>query len=615
MNGWTGKVLRVDLTNGVVAREDLNMDWAREYVGMRGLGAKYLYEEMHDPTVDALAPDNVLVLSTGPLTGTGASASSRYSVVTKSPLTGGIAGSNSGGFWGPELKFAGYDMVIVHGKSPIPVYLWVYDDDARLLPAEGIWGKTVWETEDLIRTQTGVPDCVIASIGPAGENLVRIACIVNDLHRAAGRSGVGAVMGSKNLKAIAVRGTGSVQVASAERAMQAIGSQHGKLMDNPGVMGMQMYGTLEIMGIINETGGLPTRNHLETQFEGEEDINGEAVTDNRLVANKACFSCTIACGRVTHLPGEAAGKFMVNTHPRNWKVAGEGPEYETAWALGSQCGVSDLDALIKASWMCNDLGVDTISMGATISAAMELYEMGAISDSEAGMEINFGSGDALVSLVEKTCYREGIGDALAEGSKRMGIKYGNPGVHMGSKGQEFPAYDPRAFNGMSLAYATNNRGADHLRAFTPAAEIFGMPYMLDPGSPEGKAELVVSLQNENSIHDSTGLCLFISAGNDLDDIRKLLEGVTGLEFTMDDMNTIGERVWNLERVFNLKAGLTKADDTLPDRILKDAISGDSNPAKGRVGQLDKMLPEYYSLRGWDQEGKPTEAKLEMLGIA
>ena len=615
MNGWTGKVLRVDLTNGVVAKEDLNMVWAREYVGMRGLGAKYLYEEMRDPTADALDAANVLVFSTGPLTGTGASASSRYSVVTKSPLTGGMAGSNSGGFWGPELKFAGYDMVIVQGKAQSPVYLWIYDDEAMLVSAEGIWGRTVWETEDRIRAQTGVPDCVIASIGPAGENLVRIACIVNDLHRAAGRSGVGAVMGSKNLKAIAVRGTGSVQVASREGAMQAIGSQHGKLTNNPGVMGMQMYGTLEIMGIINETGGLPTRNHTETQFEGEEDINGEAVTDNRLVANKACFSCTIACGRVTHLPGEAAGKFMVNTHPRNWKIAGEGPEYETAWALGAQCGVSNLDALIKASWMCNDLGVDTISMGATISAAMELYEMGAISDNEAGMEMNFGSGDALVSLVEKTCYREGIGDALAEGSKRMGIKYGNPGVHMGSKGQEFPAYDPRAYNGMSLAYATNNRGADHLRAFTPAAEIFGMPYMLDPGSPEGKAELVVSLQNENSIHDSTGLCLFISAGNDLDDIRKLLEGVTGLEFTMDDMNTIGERVWNLERVFNLKAGLTKADDTLPDRILKDAISGDSNPAKGRVGQLDMMLPEYYSLRGWDQEGNPTEAKLEMLGIA
>ena len=615
MNGWTGKVLRVDLTNGTVGGEDLNMDWTREYVGMRGLGAKYLYEEMADPAVDAFDPRNVLVFSTGPLTGTGASTSSRYSVVTKSPLTGGIAGSNSGGFWGPELKFAGYDMVIVRGKSPRPVYLWVYDDDAKLLPAEGVWGKTVWETEDFIRAQTGVPDCVIASIGPAGENLVRFACIVNDLHRAAGRSGVGAVMGSKNLKAIAVRGTGSVQVASADGAMQAIGSQHGKLTNNPGVEGMQMYGTLEMMGIINETGGLPTRNHLETQFEGEDRINGEALTDTRLVSNKACFSCTIACGRVTHLPGEAAGKYMVNTHPRNWKIAGEGPEYETAWALGAQCGVSDLDALIKASWMCNDLGVDTISMGATISAAMEMYESGAISESEAGMKMDFGSGEALVSLVEKTSYRDGIGDALAEGSKRMGIKYGSPGVHMGSKGQEFAAYDPRAYNGMSLAYATNNRGADHLRAFTPAAEIFGMPYKLDPGSPEGKAELVVSLQNENSVHDSTGLCLFISAGNDLDDIRKLLVGVTGLEFTMDDMNRIGERVWNLERLFNLKAGLTKADDSLPERILKGAIQGESNPAKGRVGLLDRMLPEYYSLRGWDEEGAPTAAKLEELGIA
>ena len=615
MYGWTGNVLRVDLTNGMVNKECLNAGWAREYVGTRGLGAKYLYEEMPDPSVDALDPANVLVFSTGPLTGTGASASSRYSVVTKSPLTGGMAGSNSGGFWGPELKFAGYDMVIITGRAPSPVYLWIYDDDVRLISAGPIWGKTIWETEDVIRTETGVPDSVIASIGPAGENLVRFACIVNDLHRAAGRSGVGAVMGSKNLKAIAVRGTGSVEVASAYGAMGAIGSQHGKLTDNPGVMGMQMFGTLEIMGIINETGGLPTRNHLETQFEGEEAINGEAVTENRLVANKACFSCTIACGRVTHLPDGAAGKFMVNTHPRNWKISAEGPEYETAWALGAQCGVSDLDAVIKANWLCNDLGVDTISMGATIAAAMELYETGIISESEAGMAMNFGSGDALVSLVEKTSYREGIGDALAEGSKRMGIKYGSPGVHMGSKGQEFPAYDPRAYNGMSLAYATNNRGADHLRAFTPSAEIFGMPYILDPGSPEGKAELVVSLQNENSIHDSTGLCLFISAGNDLDDIRRLLEGVTGLQFTMDDMNRIGERVWNLERMFNLKAGLTRADDSLPDRILKDAISGDKNPAKGRVGLLDMMLPEYYSLRGWDQQGRPTEAKLEELGIA
>ena len=614
MNGWTGKILRVDLTRGVITKEDLNMEWARDYVGTRGLATRYLYEEM-DPAVDPFSPENKLILSTGPLTGTGASTASRYAVVTKGPLTGAITGSNSGGHWGPELKFAGYDMVILEGQSPEPVYLWIYDDDVQLVSAKDLWGKTVWETEEWIRNDTGVPDCVIASIGPAGENLVRFASIMNDLHRAAGRSGVGAVMGAKKIKAVAVRGTGGVAVASPMAMMKAIWEQRSKLgSDNPGVEGMQKYGTLEIMGIINETGGLPTRNHQETQFEGEENINGEAVTNDRLLSNKACFSCTIACGRVPHLPGDAAEKFMVTTHPRNWKMAAEGPEYETAWALGAECGVGDLDALIKASWLCNDLGVDTISMGATISAAMELYEKGLISKKEAGMEINFGSGEALVALVEKTSYREGIGDELAEGSKLMGIKFGDPGVHMGSKGQEFPAYDPRTYNGMALGYATNTRGADHLRNFTPGAEVFGSPYKLDPGATEGKAELVISLQNENSIHDSTGLCMFISAGNDLEDIRKLLAAATGISYTADDMNRIGERIWNLERMFNLRAGLTKADDSLPERILKGAILGDDNPAKGRVAKLDQMLPEYYSLRGWDVDGLPEDDKLVELGL-
>jgi len=614
MNGWTGKILRVDLTRGVITKEDLNMEWARDYVGTRGLATRYLYEEM-DPAVDPFSPENKLILSTGPLTGTGASTASRYAVVTKGPLTGAITGSNSGGHWGPELKFAGYDMVILEGQSPEPVYLWIYDDDVQLVSAKDLWGKTVWETEEWIRNDTGVPDCVIASIGPAGENLVRFASIMNGLHRAAGRSGVGAVMGAKKIKAVAVRGTGGVAVASPMAMMKAIWEQRSKLgPDNAGIEGMQKYGTLEIMGIINETGGLPTRNHQETQFEGEENINGEAVTNDRLLSNKACFSCTIACGRVTHLPGDAAEKFMVTTHPRNWKMAAEGPEYETAWALGAECGVGDLDALIKASWLCNDLGVDTISMGATISAAMELYEKGLISKKEAGMEINFGSGEALVALVEKTSYREGIGDELAEGSKLMGIKFGDPGVHMGSKGQEFPAYDPRTYNGMALGYATNTRGADHLRNFTPGAEVFGSPYKLDPGATEGKAELVISLQNENSIHDSTGLCMFISAGNDLEDIRKLLAAATGISYTADDMNRIGERIWNLERMFNLRAGLTKADDSLPERILKGAILGDDNPAKGRVAKLDQMLPEYYSLRGWDVDGLPEDDKLVELGL-
>ncbi|MFQ5933158.1 MAG: aldehyde ferredoxin oxidoreductase family protein [Dehalococcoidia bacterium] len=610
MYGWAGKLLRVDLTNGVITKEDLNEEWARDYVGTRGLATRYLYEEM-DPSVDAFSPENKLILSTGPLTGTGASTSSRYSAVTKGPLTGAVTSSNSGGHWAPELKFAGYDMVILEGRAPNPCYLWIYDDIVEIRSAEGLWGKTVWETEEGIRLDTGVPDAIIASIGPAGENLVRFACIINDLHRAAGRSGVGAVMGSKNIKAVAVRGTGGVQVASPQAMMKAMWSQKNKLT-GPGVEGMAQEGTLGIMDAINESGGLPTRNHQQTQFEDVEKINAEALGDTRLVANKACFGCTIACGRVTHLPGDAANKFMVTTHPHNWKIAGEGPEYETAWALGAQCGVGDLDALIKATWLCNELGVDTISMGATISAAMELYERGIISREGAGMDMSFGSGDALVALVEKTSYREGIGDELAEGSRRMGEKFDAPEVHMGSKGQEFPAYDPRAYTGMSLGYATSNRGGDHLRAFTPGAELFGQPYKLDPGSPEGKAELVIALQNENSIHDSTGLCLFISGGNDLNDIRELLVAATGISYTMEDMNNIGERIWNLERLFNLRAGLTTKDDTVPDRILEGITS--EGPSKGRRPQMDKMLPEYYSLRGWDERGAPKADKLVELGI-
>ena len=611
MYGWTGKIVRVNLTDGVTTKEDLNMDWARDYVGARGLAGKYLFEEM-DPSVDPLSPDNVLVMATGPLTGTGASTSSRYSAVTKGPLTGAITGSSSGGHWAAELKFAGYDMIILEGVSAEPVYLWIYDDTVELRSAGGIWGRTVWDAEDLIRIDAGVPDCSIAGIGPAGENLVRYACIMNDLHRAAGRSGVGAVMGSKNLKAIAVRGTGGVRVSSPQAMMKAMWDQKNKLADSIAIEGMAANGTLGMMDAINATGGLPTRNHQQTMFEDEESINVDALNSTSLIRNKACFGCTIACGRVSHLSGDAAGKFTVSNHPRNWNAAGEGPEYETAWALGAQCGVGDLDALIEASWLCNELGVDTISMGATISAAMELYEKGHIKKEEAGMELSFGSGEALVYLVEQTCYRQGIGTELAEGSKRMGEKFDHPGVHMGAKGQEFPAYDPRTYNGMSLGYATNNRGADHLRAFTPGSELFGMPYKLDPASPDGKAELVISLQNENSIHDSTGLCLFISGGNELDDILELLVAATGVPYTIEEMHRIGERVWNLERMYNLRAGLTKADDSLPDRITKEAVP--EGPAKGRVGHLDQMLPEYYSRRGWNEDGEPLTTKLVELGI-
>ncbi|MFQ5873426.1 MAG: aldehyde ferredoxin oxidoreductase family protein [Dehalococcoidia bacterium] len=611
-NGWVGKILRVDLTSGNITKEDLNEQWAHDYVGGRGLGAKYLYEEL-DPKVDPFSPENELIFATGPMTGTNASCGSRYMVITKSPLTGTITTSNSGGHWGPELKFAGYDMVILTGRARTPSYLWIYDDDVQLVPAEHLWGKGVWETEDTIRTETGVPDAIVSCIGPAGENRVRIAAILNDRHRAAGRNGVGAVMGSKNLKAIGVRGTGAVRVASPEGLMQATWAAKKKLKESPVTgEGLRVYGTPILVNPINEHGGLPVNNHQASQFDEAEAISGEKMTSDRLAAPKACFACTIACGRVTHLPGDAADKYMVTTHPRNWNIKGEGPEYEAAWALGADCGVGDLDALIKANWLCNDLGMDPISFGGTLAAAMELYQKGVISQKETGMPLEFGSGDALVAMAEKTAYREGFGNELAEGAKRLTEKFGQPDLFIGVKGQEVAAYDGRTFQGIGLGYATSNRGACHLKAYTIAAEVFGIPEKADPAVAEGKAGLTKLFQDLTSTVDSSGLCLFLTFGIGLDEIQPELVATTGIDYSAEDLLKIGERIYNLERMWNLKAGITGKEDTLPKRLLKEGIV--AGPAKGRVSLLDQMLPEYYQARGWKTDGEPTAEKLAELGI-
>ena len=613
MYGWTGTVLRVNLTTRQISKEPLREEWARDFIGGRGLGAKYLFEEVN-PQVDAFSPENKLIFATGPLTGTNASCGARYMVVTKGPLTNTITTSNSGGHWGPELKAAGYDLIILEGRAATPCYLWIYDDQVEIRAAGHLWGKTVWETEEHLRRELGIPDAIIASIGPAGEKLVRFACIMNDLHRAAGRSGVGAVMGAKNLKAIAVRGTGGVRLADPKAYMEAMWAMKVKLRESPVTsQGLPIYGTEVLVNVINEHGAFPTRNHQESVFEKAEDISGETLTETRLVANKACFACTIACGRVTILPGEAAGKYMVTTHPHNWKIAGEGPEYEAAWAMGAECGIGDLDALIKANWLCNELGIDAISFGATVAAAMELYEKGAVSLAETGMPLNFGSAEALIAMAEKTAYREGFGNELAEGSKRMTAKYGRPELFMGVKGQEFAAYEARAIQGMGLGYATSNRGACHLKAYTVAAEILGLPRQMDPRATEGKAEITKLFQDATSTVDATGLCLFLTFGVGLDEILPQLSAATGVPYTLESLLQIGERIWNLERLWNERAGLTGKDDTLPKRILEEPLP--SGPAKGQVNKLGEMLPEYYRLRGWDAEGRITQEKLKELGLA
>ena len=608
MTSWTGKLLRVNLSTGDCTVEEIPTEWLHEYIGGRGLADRYLYEEL-DPTVDPLAPENKMIFATGPLTGTPAPCGARYMVVTKGALTGAITTSNSGGHFGPELKFAGYDMLIIEGQAPKPSYLYIYDDQVEVRDASQYWGKLVGETEDGLREDLGIPQLRVACIGPAGENLVKFACIMNDKHRAAGRSGVGTVMGAKNLKAIAVRGTGGVSVANPAAFMKAVWEMRATMESNPGYAAFGELGTAATIDLTQAFGALPTRNFQEGQFAEFENLNGNAVKDTRMVSNKACFACTIACGRVCSL-GDESEKFTVNTHPRNWKQAGEGPEYEAAWALGADCGVGDLDAVLKANWLCNDLGMDPISMGATLAAAMELYQEGTVTDDMVELPLEFGSEDALVRMTEATAFREGFGDELAEGSKLMGEKFNNPDVFMGSKGQEFPAYDPRGFQGMGIAYATCNRGGCHLRAWTPGVESSEM----DPHVTEGKSEWVVHEQHRSTSHDNTGLCLFVGfAGGGLETFVPITAAATGIPYTVDDFVKIGERTWNLERLWNLKAGLTKADDTLPKRLLNEGHK--EGPSKGVTVNLDAMLPIYYEQRGWDEEGVPTRDKLAELGLA
>ena len=612
----TNKVLRVNLSNGTCESEATNAEWAKKYLGQRGLATKYMVEEV-DPKVDALSADNKLIFATGPLTGTAAPTSGRWSVITKSPLTGAIACSNSGGFFGAEMKNAGWDMIIFEGKSDGPVYLDITNDQAELKDASNMWGKTVWETEDMLREIRGDNDIRCASIGPAGESGVLFAAVVNDKDRAAGRSGVGTVMGSKNLKAIAVRGTVGTQVGDAMKFMQAAGAAKQILADNAVTgEGLPTYGTQVLMNVINETGALPTRNANDVQFEGASKIGGEAMHEIResdgqanLVSNNACFGCPISCARISKIDPE---HFTVKGRPE-YQINSGGLEYESAWSLGAATGVDDLEALTYCNFICNELGMDPISLGSTIAAAMDLYKEGAITDEDTGgMKLEFGNTKALVAIVEATGRGEGFGVEIGQGSRRMCEKYGRPELSMTVKSQEFPAYDPRGIQGMGLTYATSNRGACHLRSYTVASEVLGISEKTDPLTPDGKAGLVKAFQDATAVVDSSGTCIFTTFALTMDDIAPMIDADLEGDWSSETLMELGERVWNLERKFNMDAGLTAADDTLPQRLLKEAAK--TGPAKGKVNELDKMLPEYYELRGWTADGVPSNETLDRLKL-
>ena len=617
--GWTRKILRVDLSKGSCKSEPLNMEWAQQYLGQRGLATKYFVEEV-DPKVDPLSAANKMIMATGPLTGTMASTGGRYSVITKGPLTGAIACSNSGGHFGAVLKMAGWDMVIFEGKSDKPVYLWIQDDVAELRDASHLWGKTTWETEEMIKSGHHDPQIRVASIGRAGENGVFYACIVNDLHRAAGRSGVGAVMGSKNLKAVAIRGTVGVSgIRDFKAFMTATNAAKKVLADNAVTgQGLPKFGTQVLMNVINEMGALPTRNAKEVQFEGARKISGEAMHEKRLsdgkanlVTNAACFGCTIACGRISQVDKD---HWSVKNNPKYWGATG-GLEYEAAWSLGAADGVDDLDALTVANMICNEDGFDPITFGATVGAVMELYTMGVLSKEQIGIESPFGSAQALIEITRMTAEGRGFGKEVGLGSARLTAKYGHPELSMSVKGQEFPAYDPRGIQGMGLTYATSNRGACHLRSYTVASEVLGIPVKTDPLVTEGKPGLVMAFQDATAAFDSSGTCVFTTFAWSLGDLAPQIdaacEGGEG-GWTVERLAQLGERIWNMERLFNNAAGFTAKDDDLPLRMKTEPAK--TGPAKGLVSGIDKMVPEYYQLRGWDKAGVPEKDTLARLGL-
>lgn len=604
---WHNRVLTVDLTTHQSRVEPLNPQWRDEYLGSRGLATRYLMDRM-DPAADAMSPENALIFATGPLTGTMASTGGRYAVVTKGPLTNAIACSNSGGKFGAELKFAGYDLLILEGRSETPVYLLIQDDEVQILPAEEYWGTTVWHTEETLKTVHQDPQIKVASIGVAGEAGVKYACIVNDLHRAAGRSGVGAVMGAKHVKAIAVRGTRGVPVDDAKRFMQVVKHTHKLLEDSAGRKDLTDYGTNAMIDTMNAFGGLPTRNFQEVSFEGTDKLNPSAMMEvkenghQNLITNKACFGCTIGCGRIAHID---KNHWAIRDRPQYHHASG-GLEYETAFAFGPVIGVDDIDALTFAGYLMNEHGMDPISFGVTLAAAMELFELGIITTEHTdGIALNFGNAEALTIMAEKTGLHEGFGKLLGLGAKRLCEHFGRPELAMVVKGQEFAGYDSRAQQGMGLGYVTSNRGACHLKHDVFAED------MADQ-SGQGKAAPCKHSQDKIAMVDSMGICLFTLAAWDVDELQQQVSAACGDDWTQERLMQTGERVWNLEKLFNLQAGLGKADDTLPPRLLETPCP--SGVAVGRVTELDVMLPEYYALRGWNDEGQPSNETLSRLGL-
>ncbi len=490
-----------------------------------------------------------------------------------------------------QFKKTGYDVVIIRGKAPTPIWIELKSDETIFHDATELWGMGVFTVTEKLGQNNSKRN--VLCIGPAGENLCRIAAIMNDRERSLARGGPGAVMGSKNLKAIVVEGSTRPEIDDNDLFKFMLYETRKLLAANPLTsQALPEFGTVVLMNIMNDIGALATRNHQMTQFEGAEAVSGEELTEKYLVKNAACWACPIACTRIS----------------KTEKVEGEGPEFETTWAFGPQCGVDNLPAIIEANSLCNDLGLDTISAGSTIACAMELSEKGYIDS-----DLRFGQADLLARCVEDMAYRRDLGADMADGSLRMATKYGHPELSMSVKGLEMPAYDPRGMQGQGLLYATSNRGGCHMRGNMVGLEVLGLPKLIDRFQVQGKSSYVILHQNISAAIDSLVVCKFTNMGVSEEYFARVLNAVTGIHYATGDLIKVGERVWNLERLYNLREGFTHKDDLLPPRLLQDApIDG---PSKGWVVHLEPMLVEYYRARGWNEKGEPKKQKLEELGLA
>ena len=621
MFGYMGKILRVNLSKQKITVEKLEEKTAKNYIGGRGLCAKILFSELK-PRINPLGPENKMVIATGVLTAIPFGGNSRYVVTAKSPLTGIWGEANASGFFGPELKRAGYDAVIIEGKADTPVYLWINNGEAEIKNADHLWGKTTGETQEIIRNEVKDKNTRVACIGPGGENLVKYACIISDLNRAAGRTGMGAVMGSKKLKAIEARGTEKIEFAKEKELMQLSRIANKEVWKGSYGDLLHKYGTDGDLDDLNATGRLPTKNFARSTFEGAEKITGETMAETLLIRRKACYACPIACVRVV----EAKKPYVVDP-------AYGGPEYETTAALGSLCMNDNLVAVAKANELCNKYSIDTISSGVSIAFAMECYEKGIVTKKDTeGIDLTWGNHKAIIQMIEKIAYRKGLGNILAEGVKKAAEKIGNGAekfaVHI--KGQEVPMHEPRGKKGLAISYATSNRGACHLQA--EHDDVFEDEKWLCPEIGldktlthrdrlylgKDKAKLVKIAGDLWALYDSLIVCKFTAYPEGGIGVRRLADIVaaaTGWNITINDLMTVGERAFNLCRAFDVREGITRKDDVLPAMLMEPLPEG---PYKGEtvsLSMLNSVLDYYYEFRGWHKETSiPSEKKLTELDL-